>query len=60
MGHLSGIVGEFVGNNRVVVQALQSRIIGTFWSILASPLKSVSTVVQSTSPGTQGLPPPVI
>ena len=32
------ILFEFVGNNQVVVQALQSRIIGTFWSILASPL----------------------
>ena len=38
MGHLLGIMGEFVGNNQVVVQALQSRIIGTFWSILASLL----------------------
>ena len=36
MAQLSGIMGEFVGNNQVVVQALQRRIIGTFWSILAS------------------------
>ena len=41
MGHLLGIMGEFVGNNRIVVQALPSRIIGTFWSILTSPLNKV-------------------
>ena len=33
-----GIIGGFSGNNRIVQEAVQNRIIGRFWNTLATSL----------------------
>ena len=37
-GNIMGIIGGICGNNGVIQRALWNRIIGRFWSTLASPL----------------------